>query len=72
MPAMSPVTRYARAIRWLLFLHRPNGRWRLPRTHEAPAENARDRPEEDYGDGPEKPEPFNLDEVNRRLAGDEH
>jgi hypothetical protein len=28
-------------------------------------------PEEDYGDGPEEPEPFDLDEVNRRLAGDE-
>jgi hypothetical protein len=28
-------------------------------------------PEEDYGDGPEEPEPFDLDEVNRRLAEDE-
>ncbi len=28
-------------------------------------------PAEDYGDGPEEPEPFDLDEVNRRLAGDE-
>jgi len=28
-------------------------------------------PEEDYGDGPEEPEPFDIDEVNRRLTGDE-
>ena len=28
-------------------------------------------PDEDYGDGHEKPEPFDIDEVNRRLAGDE-
>jgi hypothetical protein len=28
-------------------------------------------PEEDYGDGSEEPEPFDLDEVNRRLVGDE-
>ncbi len=28
-------------------------------------------PEADYGDGPDKPEPFDLDEVNRRLAEDE-
>jgi hypothetical protein len=28
-------------------------------------------PEEDYGDGSAKSEPFDLDEVNRRLAGDE-
>jgi hypothetical protein len=28
-------------------------------------------PAEDYGDEHAKPEPFDLDEVNRRLAGDE-
>jgi hypothetical protein len=28
-------------------------------------------PEEDYGDGPEEPQPFDLDEVNPRLAEDE-
>lgn len=28
-------------------------------------------PDEDYGDGHEKPEPFDVNEVNRRLAGDE-
>jgi hypothetical protein len=28
-------------------------------------------PGEDYGDGPEEPEPFDIDEVNRRLAADE-
>ena len=26
-------------------------------------------PDVDYGDGPEEPEPFDLDKVNRRLAG---
>jgi hypothetical protein len=28
-------------------------------------------PGEDYGDGPEEPEPFDIGEVNRRLTGDE-
>jgi hypothetical protein len=34
-----------RAVRWLLRIHRPNGPWRLPRTHEASADvRSRRRP----------------------------
>ena len=45
----------------------PGGPTRVLALRNSPVEY----PEEDYGDGPEEPEPFDLDEVNRPLAGDE-